>query len=158
MKFEHEIRYDAAPEAVYAMLADPTFREQVCDAQRVLEKTVTITADGPGMTVSVDQKQPADGIPSFAKKFVGDQIHILQKETWSGPSDAALEVSIPGKPGHLHGTVTLRPDGSGTVEKVSGEVKVHIPIVGGKIEKLIAEMLGRALDAENRVGHRWLAG
>lgn len=158
MKFEHEIRYDAAPERVYAMLADRSFREEVCDAQRVLERSVTVTPDGAGMQVTVDQKQPAKGIPSFAQKIVGDQIHILQKEAWSGPTDADLEVTIPGKPGNLVGEVTLRPNGTGTVETVSGEIKVNIPLVGGKLEKLIADMLEKALRTENRVGDRWLAG
>ena len=35
------------------------------------------------MTVLVDQTQPANGIPSFAKKFVGDEIQIVQREEWS---------------------------------------------------------------------------
>jgi uncharacterized protein YndB with AHSA1/START domain len=158
MNFEHQIRYDAPPERVYAMLTDRSFREQVCDAQRVLEKSVTIAPNGAGTTVTVDQKQRAAGIPSFAQKVVGDQIHIVQKESWTTASDADLEVGIPGKPGHLLGTVTLRPEGTGTVQTVTGEIKVNIPLVGGKLEKLIADMLARALDTENRVGHRWLAG
>ncbi|MGH3363865.1 MAG: DUF2505 domain-containing protein, partial [Nocardioidaceae bacterium] len=99
----------------------------------------------------------ADGIPSFAKKFVGDSIHIRQHEEWSSATDAKLEVSIPGKPGHLKGTITLRPNGDGTVETVSGEIRVHIPLVGGKIEGLIAELLEHALRAEQRVGTAWLA-
>ena len=158
MNFEHQIRYDAPPEKVYAMLADRSFREQVCDAQRVLEKSVTISPNGAGMNVTVDQQQRAGGIPAFAQKVVGDQIHIVQKEAWSTTTDAQLEVGIPGKPGHMLGSIALRPDGAGTVQTVTGEIKVNIPLVGGKLEKLIADMLRRALDTENRVGHRWLAG
>jgi hypothetical protein len=157
MKFEHTLRYDASPAEVFAMLGDPGFREQVCEAQHVSECTVEIDGVDDTMTVKVDQRRPSDGIPSFAKKFVGDTIHILQEEEWSGPRDAALEVSIPGKPGHLKGTISLRPDGDGTVETVAGELRVHIPVVGGKIEKLIAELLEHALEAEQRVGKSWLA-
>lgn len=157
MRFEHELRYDAPPEQVFAMLGDATFRERVCEAQHVSEATATVDGVDETMTVHVDQKRPSDGIPSFAKKFVGEQIHIVQHEEWSGPTDAALDVSIPGKPGHLKGSVTLRPDGGGTVETVSGELRVHIPVVGGKIEKLIADLLGEALQAEQRVGKAWLS-
>ena len=33
MKLRHEITYDAAPADVYAMLADPAFREAACAAR-----------------------------------------------------------------------------------------------------------------------------
>lgn len=157
MKFEHTLRYDVAPAEVFAMLGEASFREEVCEAQHTTEATATVDGVDDTMSVLVDQKRPAEGIPSFAKKFVGDTIHIQQREEWSSATDAALEVSIPGKPGHLKGTITLRPDGDGTVETVSGEIKVHIPLVGGKIEGLIAELLQQALRAEQRVGTAWLA-
>lgn len=157
MRFEHTLRYDAPPAAVFAMLGDAVFREQVCEAQHTTEATATVDGVDDTMTVTVDQRRPADGIPSFAKKFVGDSIHIRQHEEWSSATDAKLDVSIPGKPGHLKGTITLRPDGDGTVETVSGEIRVHMPIVGGKIEGLIAELLTKALKAEQHVGRKWLA-
>jgi len=158
MHFHQELQYDASPAEVYAMLSDPAFREVVCEAGDSVRHEVTITPDGDGMSVSVDQVQPAAGIPSFARRIVGDEIEILQREEWSSPTDASLDVSIPHKPGHLKGTITLRESGSGTVETVEAEVKVHIPMVGGKLEKLIADMLGAALRSEHRVGKSWLAG
>jgi uncharacterized protein YndB with AHSA1/START domain len=158
MRFEHLLRYDAAPEDVYAMLSEPEFRERVCRAQQATECSVDVQQGGAAMTVRVDQKRPADDIPGFARKFVGDHIHIRQEEDWTSPRDADLEVGIPGKPGHLRGTLTLRPDGEGTVETVSGEVKVNIPLVGGKLEGLIVELLEHALKSEKRVGREWLGG
>lgn len=157
MRFEHTLRYDAPPEAVFAMLGEAVFREKVCEAQHTTEATAEVDGMDDTMTVTVDQRRPADGIPSFARKFVGDTIHIRQHEEWHSATDASLEVSVPGKPGHLKGSITLRPDGDGTVETVSGEIKVHIPLVGGKLEGLIAELLDHALRAEQRIGRIWLA-
>jgi hypothetical protein len=156
--FSHEMRYDGAtPEQVYAMLADAAFREQVCEYQRYHRHTITITPEGSGMSVVVDQHRPADGVPSFAQKFVGDEINVHQQEHWSSPTDASLEVAIPGKPGHMKGTVHLAGDAGGTTETVAVDVKVSIPLIGGKIEGLIADMLIKALRAENKVGQQWLA-
>lgn len=157
MRINHELHYDASPEEVRAMLADPTFRERVCQAQGSAA-TVTVDEQGAGMRVVVDQKRPSAGIPAFALKFVGDTIHIVQTEEWSSATDADLDVAIPGKPGHLKGSITLRPDGDGTVETVTGDLKVNIPLVGSKLEKLIADLLGDALTEEQRVGKAWLAG
>jgi hypothetical protein len=158
MHFHQELEYDASPAEVYAMLSDPAFREAVCEAGDSVRHEVTITSAGDGMTVAVDQVQPAAGIPSFARKIVGDEIEILQREEWSSSTDAALDVSIPHKPGHLKGTITLREIGTGTVETVDAEIKVHIPMLGGKLEKLIADLLSSALRSEHRVGKGWLAG
>jgi hypothetical protein len=157
MRFEHVLRYDAPPDAVFAMLGEAVFREQVCEAQHTTEATATIDGVDDTMSVTVDQRRPADGIPQFARKFVGDTIHIRQHEEWHSATDATLEVTVPGKPGHLKGTITLRPDGAGTVETVSGDIRVHIPLVGGKLEGLIAQLFDHALRAEQRVGTAWLA-
>ena len=157
MKFRHELTYDAPLADVAAMLADPAFREEVCEFQRVLRATVEVERTAPGTTVVVDQVQPASGIPAFAQKFVGDEIRIVQAETWSSQSAADLKVTIPGKPGDMSGTITLAESGGTTTETVDVEVKVHIPLVGGKIEGLIVDLLRKALVAEGKVGRDYLS-
>jgi hypothetical protein len=158
-KVSEELRYDGASlEQVHQMLADPAFREKVCDYQHVLRHTVQITKDDKGMTVSIDQVQAARGIPGFAKKFVGDEINIVQTEDWAAPAKGNIHVAIPGKPGEMSGTALLTEDPDGTTETVNLTVKVNIPLVGGKIEGLVADLLSKALRAEHEVGVEWLAG
>jgi hypothetical protein len=115
MQFSHRIRYDAPRAEVHAMLADESFREQVAEAGGAFERHVRIEPHGAGMTVVVDQKQHDHNIPSFAKKIVGDTIHIVQREQWSDDTYATLDVTIPGKPGRMSGTIELAEDGDGTV-------------------------------------------
>lgn len=157
--FSHEMRYDGATtEQVYAMLANPDFREKVCEYQRYPRRTVTITPNGAGMSVRVDQFRPATEVPSFARKLVGDELNIIQAESWSSPTNGTLQVSIPGKPGEMKGTITLVGDADGTTETVAVNVKASIPLIGGKIESFIVDILVRALRAETKVGREWLAG
>ena len=153
----HELTYDAPVSEVAAMLADQGFREEVCDYQRVISRKVTVTGSGAGMDVVIDMVQPARGIPSFAQKFVGDTINIVQSESWSSETRGDITVSIPGKPGEMSGTAVLEEAGSGTVETVDLTVKVNIPLVGGKLESLIAGLLEKALIVENTVGRKWLS-
>jgi hypothetical protein len=158
-KVSEELRYDGATlEQVHEMLADPAFREKVCDYQRVLRRTVSIDGAGSGMTVEIDQVQAARGIPGFAKKFVGDEINIVQNEDWTAPEKGNITITIPGKPGEISGTALVTEDPDGTTETVNLSVKVNIPLVGGKIEGLIADLIGKALRAEHHVGVEWLAG
>jgi len=158
MKFSHQLTYDAPPADVHAMLADPAFREKVCQAMHATRRDVSISPPGPGMKVVIDQTQPAKGIPSFAQKFVGDEIQIVQRESWASETGADLVVEIPGKPGDLQGSIALTELGGGTLEEVTGEIKVRIPMIGGKLEAMIGDLLASALRAEERVGKSWLAG
>jgi hypothetical protein len=41
---------------------------------------------------------------------------------------------------------------------VAGDIKVKIPMLGGKLEGLIGDLLTKALLTEQRVGRAWLAG
>lgn len=156
-KIRLELTYDAPLAAVQAMLADPAFRERVCEFQGVIRHDVRIEGAGAGMSVVVDQVQTARGIPSFATKFVGDEINIVQKETWTSAEQARVEVTIPGKPGEMTGSVSLSEASGTTTEIVQFEITVRIPLVGSKIEGLIGDLLSKALRAENKVGREYLA-
>jgi hypothetical protein len=156
-RLTYDLTYDAPLTDVGEMLMEVAFREQVCDAQGAIRRTVTIGPDGGGMKVVVDAVQLAQGIPGFAKKFVGDEIQLVQTEHWTDIENGRVEVVIPGKPGHMTGTMTLRESGGTTTETVDMEIRVNIPLVGGKIESLISDLLRKALKAENSVGRRYLA-
>ena len=161
MRFEHVNRYDASPADVHAMLVTADFREQVCREQRALEHSVEITDDGSSTTVVVTQTQAMDGAPAAARKVVGSSVQIVQREVWrTGGSlpEADFSMEIPGKPGRLRGGITFRDHGDGTCEEVfSGEVKVNVPLIGGKLEGFIGDILARGLRREGRVGVTWLA-
>ena len=153
MRFQHTAAYDAPPAEVQAMLTDPAFREKVC----VAVKSVDYSVDVEGSTVTVHHTQRVRKVPAFAAKLVGETIQIHQVEQWS-TGEAKLELTIPGKPGHLLGTILLTPNGAGTTYRVDGELKVSIPLVGGKLEGLIEKLLKMFLTREGEVGQKWLAG
>ena len=163
MKFRHVNSYAASPAEVHAMLAAPDFREEVCTYQRALEHSVDIVSDDRTTTVVITQSQSMDGAPAAARKLVGSSVQIVQREVWQGGAgdtsglDADFAMEIPGKPGHLKGQITLVDKGDGTCDEVfTGEVKVNVPLVGGKLEGFIADILTRALTREGRVGVTWL--
>lgn len=150
---KHDLTYDAPLAEVASMLLDPEFREQVCDYQQVLSHEVSVE----GSHVTIKQVQAARGLPSFATKFVGDEITIVQEEDWHSSEKGDITVTIPGKPGHMKGTAVLVESSGTTTETVELTIKVAIPLVGGKIEGLIGDLLMKALKAENTVGRRYLS-
>ena len=122
------------------MLADPKFREAACAAQDVISADVharaarrrllarsSTSCSGP----TTCRRSPA---PSPATRRA-------RSSARSGPTPPAARCGIeaPGKPSEVTGTITLRPEGGGTVEIVELELKVKVPLIGGKLEKLLAE-------------------
>lgn len=157
-RIKHDLTYPGTTiDQVVAMIRDPAFREAVADHQHVVDKSVSVSGENP-TTILVKIAHGTERVPSFAKKFVGDEIPIHQTETWTSDTAADVLVTIPGKPGDMKGTARIEQRGDDVVETYDLEVQVKIPLVGGKIEGLIADLLVKAFSAENKVGVKWLAG
>lgn len=158
MKLRHEISYDAPAADVWTMLSDPAFRQKSCEAMGVLSSTIAIEPVGQGMKVRIDQVQSTQGIPSFARKFAGDTTEAVQVEEWSDPRNATLTVKTPGKPTEITGTLTLIEEDGRTTETFDGECKVKVPLIGGKLEGLMADLFRKGMDKEHQAGVAWLGG
>jgi len=158
VKFTHELTYDATPDQVFAMLADPAFRAKVCDAQGVVSHEIELTPQGEGFLLVNDQVQDTAGLPAIAKKITGETTRAVVTETWTSATGGTVEVTAPGKPTKATGTVRLEARGATTAEVVELEVKVKVPVVGGKLEALMADNIKQGLEVEQTVGTAWLAG
>jgi uncharacterized protein YndB with AHSA1/START domain len=158
MKLRHEITYDAPLADVYAMLADPAFRQSSATAMGVISADVTITPNGEGMSVHIDQVQPTEGVPGFAKKFAGETTRAVQTEEWDSPAGGTITIETPGKPTSIRGTLALTETGGRTTETLDVEVKVKVPLIGGKLESLMAELVTAGMDKEQGAGEAWLGG
>lgn len=159
--FEFDLEYAATPDEVYEMIGDPEFRSAVCERQAVLRHEVDVSpaAEGEGMEVFVSQDYETTLVPSFARGLVGDQVTLERRETWVSMVDGAdILVTIPGKPGQLTGRIEFYETDEHAIERISGQIVVNIPLLGGKLEGMIADLLVMALKAEGSVGRKWLAG
>ena len=157
MRLNHVLAYDAPPAEVLAMLTDQLFWDKVGDATGALSSTATIGTEGETTRVVIDQEQEVVGVPSFAKKFVGDSTRAITTQVWRG-TEASFEVETPGKPTSISGTATLAENGSGSTVTYDLEVKASVPLVGGKLEKLVVELTTEGFEKEQAVGAAWLAG
>jgi carbon monoxide dehydrogenase subunit G len=157
VRLRHELRYDAPLDDVLAMLTDPAYWDRVAQATDAISSTTTVEQVGADTRVRTDQEQRVVGVPSFAKKFVGESTRALKQQTWSG-STSTFEVQTPGKPTHLAGQATLAAPGEGTVLTYALEIRASVPLVGGKLEKLVAGYTVDGFDKERAVGVAWLEG
>jgi hypothetical protein len=154
MKVRHSVRYAAPIGDVYAMLTDPAFREKAAHAQDATD--VKVSVDGQQLTL--DMQASNSGLPGFAQKFAGDRTHSITSEQWSDGSVAEFSVATPGKPTSITGTRRLVADGDATLDTFEGECKAKVPLIGGKLEGIMAGQFTDGLDKEHAVGVAWLKG
>ena len=163
MRLSAEIRYEAGPQAVFTMLTDPAFQDRKCKATGALQHDVEIEEfeDG-GATVTTRRTMPTDQVPDFVRTFVGQTLNVVQIDDWGAPAadgsrEGTVVVEIQGAPVRLAGALALEPDGGGTRERIDGDLKASVPLVGGKIERAVEPALQAAIRVEQREGAAWLA-
>ena len=157
MRLRQELAYDAPPADVLAMMGDPLFWEKVGQANDVISWTPTVGTDGGATRVVIDEQQRTAGVPSFAKKIVGDSTRVIITQVWRG-QEASYEIQTPGKPTHVTGTAAVAANGTGSTLTYDLEVKASVPLIGGKLEKLVVDLTREGFEKEQRVGAAWLAG
>jgi len=143
--------FDADVERVYALSSDPAFIEKKYAAQGATDITIDSTPTDAGVRNVIRRKVTVD-LPGFAQKVMQPTNTVVQTDEWQ-PADAEgrrvcrYTVEVQGVPSRISGTVTLAPDGTGTREAIEADVKVSIPLLGGKLEKFAADS-GRKVLAE----------
>jgi hypothetical protein len=160
MKLIETVRSEVSARDAFRALCQSSVREQACRESGALNWAVQIEprADG-GVRVQIDRAMPPE-VPDFAKRLVGSEIKVRQIEEW-GPADgdgartARVAIDIIGQPASMRGSASLRPEGSGAVETVEGEVKVAVPIIGRRFEPEIARVISAAVQLEMRLASEW---
>lgn len=163
MRLSAEIRYDADPPTVFAMIVDPAFQEAKCVASGSVEHEVDVSEheDG-GVTVISRRTMATDLLPDFVRSFVGSTVQLHETQRWQAPSadgtrTGSIEVEIHGAPVRFRGSVALAADGSGTHWPIEGEIKASVPFVGGRIERAAEPAVLAGIRVEQRTGTAWLA-
>ena len=164
MKFHHEMSYEAPAPAVYRMITDPEFQAQRAKAGNPVQADSSVVTESDGdVTITVDRLLAVQ-LPGMLQRLTGERVRIHETQTWRQADmeatrrDGRLTVGVAGHPGGVDGTLHLEGSPSATAITVEAEIKVGVPLVGGKIESWIAEMLTRFLTKEEELGRAWLNG
>ncbi|HEY3262208.1 MAG TPA: DUF2505 domain-containing protein [Pseudonocardiaceae bacterium] len=168
-RIEHRSEFAYPAERVYAALTNEAFlRERLSEIGGRRSELVSFTADDGTTTAKMRQSIDAEHLPAMVRRVTSDGVIIDRTETWTAPADqdgegwyaGTVEAKVSGFGGTLRGTTALADaegaDADGSVLSLDGEVRVDLPLVGGRIEGVVADELGRLLRAEARFTDRWL--
>ena len=143
-KVHSEFPSTADVEAVFAVLSSERWAQLKDDALHDGSRVVRREERADGGVVLVISRALPDGVPGFLERFLPQDGRVTQTDDW-GPSkdgarDGTWQVEIPGAPAQLGGTMRLEPTSTGSRYVIDGEVKVKVPVIGGKAEGFIAGM------------------
>ncbi|SDC93369.1 DUF2505 domain-containing protein [Actinokineospora iranica] len=160
-RIEHRAEFTAPASRVHAALVDRAFLDE---RLRVLGgKGAELTAyetTGDGVSYSLRQGLEASRLPSVVRTVAKGDLVVERTETWS-PDGSRFEgtttAAVAGMPGEIKGRFRLTDTPTGSEWRTDAEVKVKIPLIGGKIESVIAEQVRKLLASEAEFAATWLA-
>jgi hypothetical protein len=153
--------YPRDPEGLRQMYLDGDYQAA---KYRALQDRSTVIQEleesGDGWRLTVEREVDAN-LPDFAKKVLGDTNRLIQREVWhKSGEDYVCDVVIdsPGKPVAIKGTMRMERTGPDTSNwHVDFAIKASVPLVGGKIEQLVADEAQDNLAKEYAFNQQWLA-
>jgi hypothetical protein len=156
-----EHRIDAPLDAVVRASLDPAFEAALNDLPNVAERTVTERQDGPdGSIHRVVRYRFAGPIPAPALKAIGGAIISWDEIGDYDPNNHEWRFEI--RPHIFPGRITCNGrycfvrDGDATVRAVDADMKVNVPLVGGRVEKALAQGLRDNMSAEAELLGRYV--
>lgn len=111
--------------------------------------------DERGVTVVLHQAVPDDAMPSFLRSVLPSGLTIRRTETWTS-SGGSVHAVVDGAPGTITGTMRLEPDPAGCVLEGQLTAEVELPLVGAKVEKVIADNVATLMETEYQFTLDWL--
>jgi Protein of unknown function (DUF2505) len=160
-RFEHRATFSSAPATVYATLVDRAFLEERLRSMGGKGAAV-VEHSGSGDEVSFRLRQGLDAerLPGAVRAILKGDLVVERAERWTldgGTHVATGSATISGVPGEIKSRNRVQPADGGSALVITAEVKVNIPLIGGKLEGVIADQVAKLLAAESEFAGKWLA-
>ena len=159
MNFDEIYRYDKDADTVMQMFADRAYFEKKYEQTTLSYEVLEHQRDDDKFMIRCKLTMPSSApIPGFAKKFLGETMTVVQQDNWDLKSRTGqLNIEIQGAPVDVSAKMELKQGDSGGENHVHWTISCKIPLVGGKLEKLIAEDIQAKSPADIEISNKILA-
>lgn len=159
MDFLFEHRFDASLKEVAEALLDEDYQASL-DGMKPLKKRDVLEQWESGNKVIRRSRCVLGTDLGGAKKFLGDaEPAWVEEAVWDEPRqtwDWVIKPEVAADILSSEGKTELIDEGDETLRRVSGFVKIRIPLYGGRVEKVIVQGLEEAYDNEADRLRKWL--
>ncbi len=158
---EHRSTFAAAADETYRTLVDKAFlTDRLRDIGGKDATLLDHAQSGERVTFRMRQGVDAARLPGAVRSILNGDLVVEREERWqpeSGAYAGTSRVTITGVPGDIQGRSRIAGTGADATLVITAQVKVSIPLIGGKLEKVVAEQVGKLLAAEAEYAEKWLA-
>lgn len=159
MKIDVRHSYDCTPERFWEMYWDEGFDALLRRASAVQRELVEERREGE-VVVRRLRFTPERELPSAMAAMIGSpRLTYEQENRWDRPASTLLWKVIPSfLPGRFDaaGKFEVRPTATGCEQVITGEVKVNVALVGGRIESAICSEIVESYAKTAAAGREWL--
>lgn len=159
MKFSYKQTFPKDADTVLKMFCDPAYHEKLQKTLGAMNiRQLEHKDDGTKFRIKLayDVKSNVP-LPGFAKKILGETSSVVQEESWDRSSKkGTINVQVQNLPGTLSSVNTLAESGGTTTKTFNWDVTVKIPLIGGKIEKLVVDDIKTKVEPEQSAGRKLL--
>jgi Protein of unknown function (DUF2505) len=133
--------YEQSVDRIFALMTNPDFLKRRAEAAGEQNVAVKSDPDGTRLHIRVDRDIERN-FPAFMKKVFNPKNHLTDIQAWDTAGDtrsSTWSVEIEGnKRIEIRGRTTLTAGPTGGCDCTeSFTVTVHIPLIGGRIEKYV---------------------
>ena len=153
------VRYEFAGdvETVFRLLTNREFLVQ--RSKDLGERSAGCEIEEAGETTRVIQEREIEReLPSFLAKLFSSRQQVKTREEWRRSGDGyagSFSWEIVGQPVQIKGRFTLKPADGGCLYRGKHDVKVNLPLIGGRAEKYALSEAEKSLLRElEYAGHK----
>lgn len=159
MKLELEHKFAKTVAKVWAMYSDRAFFERKLKQlgySNISITDYTTSAKGFSITMRYDAQSDAK-LPDFVKKLIGDTSSITETDSWDAATKTGkISIDIKGAPIKVSAEMKLESAGKGSINKINWTLSSGIPLLGGKLERFLAEDVEVKSNKDNLVSAKIL--
>lgn len=159
MKFEDKHSYAKPAASLLKMYSDRSYFEKKYAAMAGVKDFEVLECETVGTKFRIKHRsmQKSDiSLPDFAKKFMAEYNAVVQQDSWDTATGVGrLEVELKGVPIKLSADMKVTGDKTAT-NTLSWTVSCAIPLLGGKLEKALAEDIKEKAKADAVVSAKLL--
>lgn len=144
MKYQDTIDYPVSSDALLNYFTVPEFFVHKYREQGATNIQVEAhTHDGNNFAVTISRDVPVEvPVPAFARGIVPDTITLVQTDRWdTAARTGRLEIRFKGLPVVLTAAMRLHDTAAGARETLDFDIRVAVPLLGRKLEELLASDL-----------------
>lgn len=157
--------YPATPERLWQVFGQPDYPHRKYRTQGITDYKVR-RFDAAPASISLDLERtlsvPLHRIPAFAQRFVHPEQTLNYVSHWhrnaEGLADFDLDIIASGLPVKISGKGELRQTGHDSSRlSIDFDIQVHVPLIGGKIEKMLASFIEKSFRDDHAFTLQYLA-